>query len=175
MYTDVGIDTGDMLLKKELEITPDMSLQELHDRLSVLGAQTLRETLEKLKDGTLKRTSQPDEGVTYAPMMQKTTGLVDWSRPAYEIYNLIRGTSPWPGAYTFYSGERMRICKAQPVNEECGQVRSGTILRVDCDGMLAATGKGMLRILELQFDSCKSMSVESYLCGHRINEGEILG
>lgn len=175
MYMDVGMDTGDMLLKNELEITPDMTLEELHDSLSELGALTLRETLVKLKNGTLERTPQNNKDATYAPMIEKQIGQIDWSKGAQEINNLIRGTNPWPGAYTTYKGERMRVRKAQPLDEACSQAIPGTILNVGKEGIIVATGCGKLRIQELQFDSSRSMSVESYLNGHSIDEGEILG
>lgn len=174
MYTDVGMDTGDMLLKKELAISEDMTAGELHDRLSVMGAEVLKETLEKLKENKLVRVSQMESEATYAPIIDKGTGRINWSRPSIEIHNLVRGTDPWPGAFTFYKGSRMRVWKTRS-EEDCLSGRNpGTIISAGRDGILVACVSGAVRILELQFDSGKRMSVESYITGHDINEGEIL-
>lgn len=175
MYTDVGMDTGDMLLKREIEITDEMTAGELHDKLSILGAQVLEETLNKLQDGKLERVPQPEEGATYAPIIQKDTGCISWSKTSREIHNLVRGTNPWPGAYTFYHGARMRIWKTEVIDETGPNLKPGTICEVSKEGITAACGKGLIRILEIQFDSCRRMCVEEYICGHRVCEGEVLG
>lgn len=175
MFTDVGMDTGDMLLKKEIEITEDMTAGELHDKLSVLGAEVLKETIEKLEKGTLERIPQSHEEATNAPMIQKETGRIDWTRTAEQIHNLVRGTNPWPGAYTFYKGGRMRIWKSCVIPGEAAGRTPGTICSVTKDGIVVAAGKGLLNIVEVQFDSCKRMCIEEYICGHKVDEGEILG
>jgi len=98
MYTDAGMDTGDMLLKAEIEISDDMTAGELHDKLACLGAEVLRETLKKIEDSTLQRIPQPHEQATYAPMLDKTVGCINWSKSARDVHNLVRGTNPWPVA-----------------------------------------------------------------------------
>jgi len=175
MYTDIGMDTGDMLLKAEIEITDDMTAGELHDRLSVLGAEVLKKTLEKLKNGTLERIPQSEKDATYAPMIKKDLGCINWSKSSREIHNLVRGTNPWPGAYTFYKGDRMRVWKTEVIEGVSSGIRPGTISEVSKEGMTVACGTGLLRIQELQFDSCRRMCVSEYICGHRIDEGEVLG
>lgn len=175
MYTDVGMDTGDMLLKAEIEITEDMTAGELHDKLSVLGADVLKETLEKLKDGTLERTPQSDAEATYAPMMTKELGCIDWAKSSREIHNLVRGTSPWPGAYTSYCGKKIKIWVTSIVSEEEHDLKAGTILKVGKDGLIVACGIGKLNIKEIQCDGSRRMNVEDYICGHKIDEGEIFG
>ncbi|WP_010252409.1 methionyl-tRNA formyltransferase [Acetivibrio cellulolyticus] len=175
MFTDVGMDTGDMLLKGEIEITEGMTAGELHDRLSILGAEVLKETLVRLKEGTLERAPQSDAEATYASMMTKDTGLVDWTRSSKEIHNLIRGTNPWPGAYTYYNGGKMKIWITSVVSEDKHDLRAGTICEVGKNGIVIACGTGKLNIKEVQFESCRKMCVEDYICGHKMDEGEILG
>ncbi|MDP4093853.1 MAG: methionyl-tRNA formyltransferase [Bacillota bacterium] len=180
MFTDVGLDTGDILLKHETEIGRCETVGQLHDRLAVIGAQVLKETLEQLEKGTLPRVPQPED-FTYAPMITKETGLIAWNKTSEEIYNLVRGTDPWPGAYTFYKGERMRVWKVSDPdikdynNSKSGSNEPGKILSAAKDGIIVQTGDGTARILELQFDSGKRMGVGDYLVGHKIDTGEILG
>jgi len=175
MYTDVGMDTGDMLVKAEIEITEDMTAGELHDKLSVLGAEVLKETLKRLENGTLERIPQNDEEATYAPMMTKETGCIDWSKSSREIHNLVRGTNPWPGAYTFYNDKKMKIWMTSVISDEEHDSKAGTILKVSKDGIVVACGLGKLNIKEIQFENARKMSVEEYICGHKIDEGELLG
>lgn len=176
MYTDVGIDTGDMLLKKELEIGPDMTVGELHDKMAVLGAEVLMESLTALKNGTLQRIPQEDSQSSYAPMMNKELGHIDWNKSAGEIHNLVRGTDPWPGAYTFLLGNRMRVWKTSLVpGKSDAEDDNGKILKVDDEGILVKCPDGNLLIKEVQFDSSKRMSVGDYIRGHEINAGETLG
>ncbi len=176
MFTDVGLDTGDMLLKRELAIGPDMTVGELHDKMAVLGAQVLRETLLELKKGTLKRISQDDSVSTYAPMMNKELGLIDWSKKASEIHNLVRGTDPWPGAYTLLEGNRMRVWKTALTKESSDSCQeNGRILKVDDQGILVKCSDENLLLLEVQFDSSRRMSVKEYIRGHEIKTGETLG
>ncbi len=175
MYTDIGMDTGDMLLKKGIKISDEMTAGELHDKLSALGAEVLKETLERLKNSTLERVPQLEEEATYAPVMTKETGLIDWSGDCTGIHNLVRGTNPWPGAYTFYKGERMRVWKTEAIDDLSCSNRPGCICGVTDGGIIVASGSGMLRILELQFDSCRRMTAKEYMLGHKIDEGEFLG
>lgn len=175
MYTDIGMDTGDMLLKSGIKISDDMTAGELHDKLSILGAQVLKDTLKRLEEGTLERTPQVNEEASYSPMMQKDTGLINWTKSAKEIHNLIRGTNPWPGAYSYYAGERMRVWKTEVSDDSGMGKKPGTIYEVGKDGLIVSTGSGILKILEIQFDSGKRMTVEEYIRGHKIDLGEILG
>ncbi len=175
MFTDVGIDTGDMLLKKELEINPDMTVGELHDKMAVLGAEVLKETLIELKKGTLKRIPQQDSESTYAPMINKELGLIDWNKTAQQVHNLVRGTDPWPGAYTFLNGNRMRVWKTSLTNEKSDSHNIGQIIEVSDDGILVKCSDEYILIREIQFDSSKRMRVRDYIRGHQIDAGEILG
>lgn len=178
MFTDVGMDTGDMLLKSEIMIPDEMTAGELHDKMAAVGADVLKKTLKMLEAGTLHRAPQNNGEATYAPMIRKETGKIDWTKGAGEIYNLVRGTDPWPGAYTFYKGERMRIWKTGITEEDSisAGCLPGKIVKVSKEGILVCTGgEGLIHIREIQFDSSKRMPVGEYIRGHEINEGEVLG
>lgn len=186
MYMDEGMDTGDMLLTNKIPITQDMTYSELYESLKVLGAQTLLETLRELEARTLKRTPQNHAQATVVPMMKKEMGLVDWNKSAREIHNLVRGTDPWPGAYTYYKGGRLKIWKTQLLSENdtiyeeltnaaklyIGKA-TGSILRILKDSLIVVTGSGFLKLLEVQFESSRKMTIRE--CGHNMDEGEILG
>lgn len=175
MFTDVGLDTGDMLLKKEIAIEPDMSVGELHDKMSILGAEVLKDTLVELNRGALKRIPQKDAESSYAPIMTKELGLIDWSKTAKEIHNLVRGTDPWPGAYTFLNGMRIRIWRTVlEAHNEIGHA-CGEIVEVDSKGIFVKCSEGYVLIKEVQVDSSKRMNVSDYIRGHKIDVGEILG
>ena len=130
MFMDAGLDTGDMLLRSEMDIGPDMTLEELHDALRDKGAQLLADTLEKLSDGTLVRIPQQGDS-NYAPMLTKQTGHIDWSQKAEAIHNLVRGLNSWPGAYTVLekSGGPERPEQRQKPRREPSSGRTG---KADC-------------------------------------------
>ncbi len=173
MLTDEGMDTGDILLKRQVEITDDMTAGELHDKLSVIGAEVLKETLIKLREGTLERIPQNHEEATYAPMIDRSIGEIDWNKSAWEIHNLVRGTNPWPGAYTFYKGDRMKVWKTRVAEGEYTRSKPGTICKITKEELIVETGEGFLSILEIQFDCCRKMGINE--CGHNLDEGEVLG
>lgn len=176
MFTDVGMDTGDMLLKKEVEIPDTMTCGELYGIMADVGAQVLKETLEQLKAGTLIRAPQPHDQATPAPMVEKEIGRIDWSRDARTVHNLVRGTDPWPGAFTFYEGERVRIWKTIKGEQDFSGKIPGTICSVNGEGITVACGSGTVIIKEVQVDSGKRIAATNlYIRGKRINEGEILG
>lgn len=175
MQMDAGIDTGDMLYKKETEITPEDTFETLHDRLSVLGGQAIVEALALLEAGKLAPEKQKEEESCYAPLIDKSMGRIDFTRPAQEIDRLIRGLTPWPSAYAGYRGKQLKIWRAAPtlaVNT-CGR-RLGEILSVEKDSVTVATGEGGLRILELQLEGKKRMTARDFLLGVRMTPGEVL-
>lgn len=174
MYMDKGLDTGDMIIRKETEIGENETAGELHDRLMELGAEVLTETMECLVKGSIPRTPQNNAAATYAPIMTKALGKIDWSRNAHEIKNLIRGTYPWPGAFSSYKGRVFKIMKAQAVETNEKHEKCGNILKVEKDCIVISCGTGSLKILELQFENEKRMSTEAYLRGHEIIEGVML-
>lgn len=185
MYMDEGMDTGDILLQKELNITDNMNCQELCEGLKVLGAKALIETLQALENGTLQRIPQDHSKAVNVQIMKKEMGLIDWNKSSEEIHNLVRGTNPWPGAYSFYKGERLKVWKTALI-EECSfdspnsyhtasseKSPPGKVLKILKDTMVVATGNGCLKVSELQFENCRRMGICE--CGHNMDEGEILG
>ena len=167
MFMDAGLDTGDMLLARELAIGPDMTLEEVHDGLMAMGSQVLIETLERLSDGTLQRIPQTGES-NYAPMLTKETGHIDWTKPAADVHNLVRGLNSWPGAYTALDGAKYKIWRTHRTGEPA-TAEAGTIVKADKkDGLLVAAGDELLEILELQAPGKKKMRAADYLNGHGI-------
>lgn len=169
MYMEKGLDTGDMLLKREFEILEKETAQELHDKMSAIGAEVLIETLQLIEAGKAVRTPQNHEAHTYAPMLDKTTGKIDWSKSAREIFNLIRGTYPWPGAFSTYMGKNFKIFSSEIVDEDKVNAEFGKIKELGKDYILVSCGKGFIKIHELQFENEKRMGVEAYLRGHNID------
>ncbi len=165
MFMDAGLDTGDMLLKREVEIGPDMTLEELHDELSVTGAELLADTLAKLSDGTLVRTPQTGES-NYAPMLTKETGCIDWSKNASAIHNLVRGLNSWPGAYTHLGDKTYKIWRTR-LTDHAATAEPGTVTSADKKtGLFVAAGDVDIEILELQAPGKKKMKAADYLNGH---------
>ena len=163
MFMDEGLDTGDMLLRETLPITQAMTAAELHDAMMKLGADVLEKTLFSLSEGTLKRTPQDDALSTYAPLLDKAVGRIDWKKPAQEIHDLVRGLNSWPGAYTMLAGQQFKIWRPRLAE---GTAEPGEIVSVTKQGLLVGTGEGMLEILELQAPSKKKMAAGDYVRGH---------
>lgn len=172
MLMDVGLDTGDMLIKKSLPIRPDETAGELHDRLAPLGRQAMEETLRQLCAGTLRPQKQDDAQSCYAGMMKKEDGRIDWNLPAQQIHNLVRGLDPWPAAYTSLSGETLKIGKTRV---ESGTGEAGHILAADDSGVRVACGNGALSIGELQLPGKRKMAAVDFLRGHQLPCGTRLG
>lgn len=174
MYMDKGMDTGAMLLKKEIPIEEDETYYTLHEKMKDIGAEALLEAMPDIEKGGLNREQQKNEDATYAPIISKELGHVQWNKTAKEIDALIRGLNPWPVAFTYYNGEPMKIWKAR-VYDEVKEGVSGTILEVSKKGILVQTGKGIILIEEIQFPNKKRMHVAEYIKGNKINPDEILG
>ena len=163
MFMDEGLDTGDMLLRETLPITQAMTAAELHDAMMKLGADVLEKTLFSLSEGILKRTPQDDALSTYAPLLDKAVGRIDWKKSAQEIHDLVRGLNSWPGAYTMLAGQKFKIWRTRLAD---GTAEPGEIVSVTKQGLLVGTGEGMLEILELQAPSKKKMAAGDYVRGH---------
>ncbi|MCI6692737.1 MULTISPECIES: methionyl-tRNA formyltransferase [unclassified Clostridium] len=166
MLMDVGLDTGDMLLKDEVEITEDMTAGELHDILMERGADLLIKTIEGVYNGTIIPEKQTDE-TFYAKMLNKDLALIDWNNKAEDIHNLIRGLNPWPIAYTNYENNYMKVFESKVLNETTAK-EPGTIIGVSKEGIRVATSKGVLLIKKIQFPNGKPLTVEQYINGHEI-------
>ena len=171
MYMDVGLDTGDMLVKKTLAIGPEETAGELHDRLASLGRETMEETLRRLCAGTLQREVQDDEQSTYASMMKKEDGRIDWNRSAQEIHNHVRGLDPWPGAYTTINGELLKLAETSP---EAAEGLAGTVIAADKNGVCVACGSGSLRIQQLQLAGRKRLAAADFLRGCPLEAGAMM-
>ncbi|MFZ3013968.1 MAG: methionyl-tRNA formyltransferase [Nitrospira sp.] len=174
MLMDEGMDTGPMLLQEELDISRDDTAGTLAPRLAELGGRLLVDTIAQLKAGTLTPTKQDDAGATMAPLLKKEDGLIDWTMSATSLANRVRGLSPWPGAYTFLGEERWNIWKAVSMMGATTE-RPGTIVTVNKQVILVATGEGILEIHEIQTANSKRMSVVQFLAGHRVTAGMQLG
>ncbi len=167
MLMDEGMDTGSVLLQEEVEIGAEDTTGSLSLRLSKVGADVLMKALTGLEDGSLKPVQQTGD-VSYAPILRKTDGLIDWSKSAKELHNFIRGMTPWPGAHSFIEKERIKILKAAPV-KGCGE--TGVINKITKNELLVGTGKDLLYILAVQPPGKSIMPVESFLQGRKLKEG----
>ncbi len=174
MYMEKGLDSGDMLLKAEVEITPEDTFETVHDKMAVVGADLLIETLQKLEDGTLQRQEQDHEAATYAPMLTKETGHIDWSKPAQDIINLIRGLNPVPTAYTIYQEEVLKIFRAEKTEVTAEQAACGEIVAMLKKGFVVKCGDGCLLVTEVQARGGKRMTTDAYLRGHSMEVGILL-
>ena len=174
MLMDEGMDTGPMLLRGKLDISPDDTTGTLAPRLAELGGKLLAETLAQLKAGSLTPTKQDDAHATMAPLLKKEDGLIDWTMSATAIANRVRGLSPWPGAYTFSGEERWNVWKAVS-NGRTVTDRPGTVVAVEKQALMVATGEGVLDVREIQTANSKRMSVSQFLAGHKVTAGVQLG
>lgn len=181
MMMDEGIDTGDMLDKIEVEITAFDTAQTLHDKLAEAGGKLIIATMEKLESGTAVRTRQKNEESTYAKMLTKQLGKIDFTKSAEEIERLIRGLNPWPSAYTTLNGKTIKIWKASVVSEKAvadiniEKLKFGQIAVISKDFFGVKTGKDILCIEELQLEGKKRMDTKAFLTGVRISKEDILG
>ncbi len=181
MFTELSMDTGDILLKDEISIDIDMTAGELYDIMSELGAKTLIKTIKALEAGTLRRIKQNENQASYAQKIDKQTGVIDWWQPTLSIHNRIRGTNPWPGAQSMMCGIRFKICCSniedipEILNEKINNpdILPGTILELESCDMWVKTGDGALLIHEIQAESCKRMTPQQYACGHELKPGMI--
>jgi methionyl-tRNA formyltransferase len=172
MQMDEGLDTGDMLLKKTVPIAPDDDGQSLHDRLSVLGADALEEFMKLVISGNLNPEKQDNHLSIYAPMLKKEDGCIDWERDPQSIRNLVRGMTPWPGAYTFLGEKVLKVCRCRVAG---GEGIPGTVLQADRTGLVIACRGGGLLVDELQLEGKKRLSVRDFLAGYNIKPGTVLG
>lgn len=174
MYMDVGLDTGDMILKSEIPLDDEITAGELHDKMMVQGAEVLKDTIDLISKGEAPREKQNDEETCYSPIMDKSLGNIDWSKSATDIHNLIRGVNPWPSAYTTYDKQTMKIWKTK-VLDKLSEKTPGTILSVDKNGIEVSTGDNVLQISEIQMSGKKRMIVSEYIKGNDISTGIVLG
>ena len=173
MFMDEGMDSGDILQFCSTPIDECETAQNLHDRLATVGAEILIETIEKIEANEIERIPQNDKIATFAPILKREDGRIDWTQAAGAIYNRIRGLSPWPGAFTFIKNKRLQIHEAAIVDEN-SNAKPGTVIGNE-DAIVVACGKGQLYLLELQLEGKKRMSAQDFLRGNSISEDTILG
>ena len=175
MQMDEGLDTGDMIDKVVVPLAEDETGGSLFDKLSQAGAGLCVKVLKDLEEGKAVREKQPEESTTaYASMISKKMGEVNWNESAKSIEQLIRGPNPWPSAYTKLQGKTLKLWQAQ-VEEQEEEGRPGEILRVEKDAFYVKTGKGLLKIKEVQLEGKKRMDTGAFLRGFHLNTGELLG
>ena len=170
---DVGVDTGDIILIKELAIAKDETGGGLFDKLAIVGAEACVEALEQIASGTATRTPQNHEEATHVSMISKEFGEIDWNRSAVEIERLIRGLNPWPSAYTTLEGKTFKIWKAGVIAEG-SSYGPGRITKVTKDSILVQTGEGQLELLEVQLEGKKRMETDAFLRGYNVEAGTYL-
>ncbi len=174
MQMDEGMDTGDILLTAETPISSEDTAGSLFDRIAELGGVTLGNALERLRAGNLPPCKQDESLATFSPPLTKEQGQIDWSKSAQEISCQIRGLDPWPTAYTFIDGKRLRLFRPSVVSQT-SQEAPGTVIRADKGGLLIAAGEKCLLATELQSEGSRRMEVGTYLQGRKIKTGTKLG
>ena len=172
MLLDEGLDTGDILLTQTIDIKPEDTGGTLHDRLADIGAELLIRTLRGLEKNELAPIPQDHSRATYAPLLKKSDGKIEWMLPAERIEAFVRGMTPWPGAFTFLQDKRLKLFKAGVVKTESHKP-PGTVIRGFPDELRIATGEGLLSILELQGESGKRLSIKEFLRGCEVPVGSV--
>lgn len=169
MLMNEGLDTGDMLLKAEVEIDENMNVGDLHDILMHKGADLLLETLEKLEKNELSPQKQDDSLSSYAPMINKEDRKINWKLPAKDIHNLIRGLSPWPTAYFTMDEDTVKVYKASYINDD-SDYQPGYVIKANKDGIFVKAGEGAVILKEIQMPGKNKMPVEAFLRGNKFPE-----
>lgn len=172
MRINAGLDTGDMLLKAETEIGPDETAIELGRRLATLGADLLVETLAGLAAGSIRPAPQDDSQASYAPLLKKEDGRIDWAAPAESIHNRVRGLQPWPGAFTAFRGQALHLWRTR-LSDGAGRGTAGAI--VSLRPLVVACGAGNLEIVEAQLEGRKRLPAADFVNGQRVTLEEVLG
>ena len=180
MYMDVGMDTGDMILKQEVDIGENETTGELWDRLSKIGGELLVETLKQIENRTAPRVKQSDE-FSVAPMLNKEMAKIDWeNKTAQEIKNLVRGLNPIMGAYTFLNGSKIKFWKVDVANsidfdvDKIKSLKNGSVIVSDQkQGLFIKTKQGILSVLEIQGENAKRMSINDFLRGNKIEKFQV--
>ena len=173
MLLDEGMDTGDMLLQEKLPLMPTDTVVTLHDRLAQNGARLLGKALDGLGSAGWKRIPQDHAKATYAPLLKKEDGLIQWQKSAREIHNQIRGMNPWPGCFTYFNGKLLKVFAVE-VGEQHAKETPGSIVEISEKGIAVATGTGALILKEIQLEGKKRMPAEEFIKGKTIKPGDVL-
>lgn len=172
MLMDEGMDTGSILLQREVIINDDDTLETLQNRLAQVGAQLLIETIKRIKDGSINPVAQDHSKASYAPLIMKEDGKIDWKRGVQEIDRKVRAFNPWPSAFTHFNGKLLKIFKGS-VRKTQSKAEPGRIIWVSSDFIEVQTGDGSYLIKELQLEGKKRMSTRDFISGHPISIGSV--
>lgn len=176
MQMDEGMDTGDVLLLERIEISEEADTGEIFAKLASLGSKMIIEVLEKIKDGKLIPVKQKEEEATYAPMLTKKDELLDWDMSSKDIYNKIRGMNPWPGVYTYFRGDRLKIQKSILIDEkQVIEYKPGEIIDFSEEGIFIAANPGTIALKIIQPAGKKQLNFKDFINGYQISRGELLG
>ncbi len=171
---DEGMDTGDLLLAESLAIGPNETAGMLTERLAGLAARIITPALSDIVEGRARFVPQEHDKATVVPILKKGDGRIDWSLSAESVRNRIRGLDPWPGAFAFWRGKRLRLWEAE-ANDAGSAGKPGEVLSVDDEGVTVRAGGGTLRLMSVQMEGGRRMRVEEFLRGHKMTPGENLG
>ena len=174
MKLDEKMDTGPILMQKELAILPDENALELEERLAVLASELLVKSIKSIENNNFNLKMQDDSLASLAPKLKKEDGIIDWKKSANDIHNLIRGCRDWPSAFFCFKGKLLKIFKVSVVSLSESKSKPGEILDVSPEGITIAAGEGGIVIKELQIEGKRKMTAKEFISGHRISIGEIL-
>lgn len=173
MYMDIGMDTGDVILKDETSIEPNETTGELYDKLKIMGANLLTKTVALIVKNEAPRTPQQHESATYAALLTKDIEKISWLLPAEKIHNLVRGLNPWPGAYCMHH-DLLKVWQTRVITTSETYQEPGRIADISKTGIIVETGKGKIELLEVQPASKRRISAIEYARGYNLSVGEIL-
>ncbi len=171
MQMDEGVDTGDMILKQAVPIEKEETGRTLTDKLSILGARLCVEAMSLIEKDQVIREKQDNEKSSYAKMLTKTMGRVEWTKKAVEIERLIRALNPWPSAYSYFKGKTIKLWQAEAVTDTVNGA-IGEIVKIEKDSILVQTGEGALALKEIQLEGKKRMAADAFLRGTNMQAGE---
>lgn len=174
MYMDVGMDTGDIILKAQIPIGVNETSGEVHDRLKVLGAEILSETLTLVAENKAPHTAQDNDMATYASLLNREHEKINWHKPAIAVHNLVRGLNPWPGAYCLHNNAILKIWSTQVENTVDEEGLPGRVEAVTNDAIIVQTSKGKVALLEVQPANKRRMTGGEYARGYGLKPGDVI-
>ncbi|MDQ0416470.1 methionyl-tRNA formyltransferase [Croceifilum oryzae] len=175
MYMVEALDAGDMIAQSSIPITQEDHVGTMFEKLSVVGADLLKETLPALLRGEIQAVTQDAGQVTFAPNIKREQEILDWNRTAVQLYNQVRGMHPWPVAFTLWNGQPMKVWWAEPLSDEKTDQAPGTVVALQKEGIVVATGDGCLKLTDLQPSGKKRLTAEQLINGRQIHVGDRLG
>lgn len=174
MFMDIGMDTGDMIIKKEIHIEKNDNTGKIHDQLKTLGADALKETLSLLVSQNAPRVKQDHTQATYASLLTKEMERINWQASAKSIHNHVRGFNPWPGAFCLHRGRLLKVWQTRVIDDHTTYTHPGRIKSIDQEKITIETGEGLLEILEVQPESKRRICIRDYISGYELSNGELL-